>query len=102
MPNVYVEARPKGRPENSPIEDYVVEDHADHVLARRGNGWTKRFKKIADDAWHINAGSAIIDGEVVAPSAAGTTEFFRAAERTQGQIDQDCHGRFRSALSQWI
>ena len=33
MPNVYVEARPKRRPENSPIEDYVVEDHADHVLA---------------------------------------------------------------------
>ena len=33
MPNVYVEARPKGCPENSPIEDYVVEDHADHVLA---------------------------------------------------------------------
>jgi hypothetical protein len=33
MANVYVEARPKGRPGNSPIEDYVVEDHADHVLA---------------------------------------------------------------------
>ncbi len=33
MPNVYVEARPKGRPEGSPIEDYVVEDHADHVLS---------------------------------------------------------------------
>ncbi len=32
MANVYVEARPKGRPEGSPIEDYVVEDHADHVL----------------------------------------------------------------------
>jgi hypothetical protein len=32
MPNVYVEARPKGRPDDSPIEDYVVEDHADHVL----------------------------------------------------------------------
>ena len=32
MPNVYVEARPKGRPEGSPIADYVVEDHADHVL----------------------------------------------------------------------
>jgi hypothetical protein len=25
MPNVYVEARPKGRPEGSAIEDYVVE-----------------------------------------------------------------------------
>jgi hypothetical protein len=33
MPNVYVEARPKGRPEGSAIDDYVVEDHADHVLA---------------------------------------------------------------------
>jgi hypothetical protein len=33
MPNVYVEARPKGRPEGSAIEGYVVEDHADHVLA---------------------------------------------------------------------
>jgi hypothetical protein len=33
MPNVYVEARPKGRPEGSAIEDYVVEDHMDHVLA---------------------------------------------------------------------
>jgi hypothetical protein len=32
MPNVYVEARPKGRHEGEPIEDYVVEDHADHVL----------------------------------------------------------------------
>ena len=26
MPNVYVEARPKGRPEGSAIEDYVVEE----------------------------------------------------------------------------
>jgi hypothetical protein len=32
MPNVYVEARPTGRPEGSAIDDYVVEDHADHVL----------------------------------------------------------------------
>jgi hypothetical protein len=33
MTIVYIEAHPKGRPEGSPIEDYVVEDHADHVLA---------------------------------------------------------------------
>jgi hypothetical protein len=32
MPNVYVEPRPKGRPEGGPIDDYVVEDHAVHVL----------------------------------------------------------------------
>jgi len=33
MPNVYVEPRPKGRPEGSHIDDFVVEDHADHILA---------------------------------------------------------------------
>jgi hypothetical protein len=30
--NVYVEARPKGRPEGSAIQDYVVEDHANIEL----------------------------------------------------------------------
>jgi len=33
MANVYIEARPKGRPEGSHIDDFVVEDHADQVLA---------------------------------------------------------------------
>ena len=33
MANVFVEARPKGRSQGDPIDDYVVEDHADHVLA---------------------------------------------------------------------
>lgn len=32
MPNVYIEARPKNRPEHDPITDYVVEDHADNIL----------------------------------------------------------------------
>jgi len=32
MAAVYMEARPKGRQEGSAITDYVVEDHADHVL----------------------------------------------------------------------
>jgi hypothetical protein len=32
MAKLYVEPRPKGRPEGSPIEDYIVEDHTDHVL----------------------------------------------------------------------
>ena len=46
MANVYVEARPKGRPEGSAITDYVVEDHADHVLGtyktqREGIDWAK-------------------------------------------------------------
>jgi bifunctional non-homologous end joining protein LigD len=45
------------------------------VFTRRGNDWTKRFRKIANDAWHISAGSAIIDGEVVVPDVNGTTDF---------------------------
>src|SRR5258705_9609651 len=45
------------------------------VCTRRGNDWTKRFKKIASDAYLVNAGSSIIDGEVVVPAADGTTDF---------------------------
>jgi hypothetical protein len=33
MATVYIGPRPKGRPEGSKIDDYVVEEHADHVLA---------------------------------------------------------------------
>jgi hypothetical protein len=32
MAKVYIEPRPKGRPEGNPIQDYVVEDGADNVL----------------------------------------------------------------------
>jgi bifunctional non-homologous end joining protein LigD len=52
-----------------------ISNGAIKVFTRRGNDWTKRFRKIADDAWRISAGSAIIDGEVVAPAADGTTLF---------------------------
>jgi hypothetical protein len=46
MANVYVEPRPKGRPEGSRIDDYVVVDHADHVLGtfktqREAIDWAK-------------------------------------------------------------
>ena len=33
MTNVYIEPRPKGHPAGARIDDYVVEDHADHALA---------------------------------------------------------------------
>jgi bifunctional non-homologous end joining protein LigD len=45
------------------------------IFTRRGLDWTKRFKKIAGEAYLINAGSAIIDGEVVVPATDGTTDF---------------------------
>jgi bifunctional non-homologous end joining protein LigD len=60
------------------IDGYRVQVHLANngvkVFTRRDNDWTKRFK-IADDAWQINAGSAIIDGEVVTPSPQCTTDF---------------------------
>ena len=61
------------------FDGYRVQVHlaneAVKVFTRRGNDWTKRFRKVADDAWHIAAGSAIIDGEIVVPAADGTTDF---------------------------
>ncbi len=47
MAVVYVEARPKGRPEGTKIDDYVVEDRADNVLAtfptqKEAIDWSKR------------------------------------------------------------
>ena len=45
------------------------------IFTRRGHDWTHRFKKVAHDAWHVKAGSAIIDGEIVVPAVDGTTDF---------------------------
>jgi bifunctional non-homologous end joining protein LigD len=61
------------------FDGYRVQVHlaneAAKVFTRRGHDWTSRFKKVAEDAWHIKAGSAIIDGEIVVPAADGTTDF---------------------------
>jgi ATP-dependent DNA ligase len=61
------------------FDGYRVQVHlvneAAKVFTRRGNDWSKRFRKVADDAWHISAGSAIIDGEIVVPAVDGTTDF---------------------------
>ena len=61
------------------FDGYRVQTHlvneAVKVFTRRGKDWTKRFKRVADAACHINAGSAIIDGEIVVPAADGTTDF---------------------------
>ncbi|MEY9235677.1 ATP-dependent DNA ligase [Bradyrhizobium japonicum] len=61
------------------FDGYRVQVHlaneAVKVFTRRGHDWTRRFKKVADDAWHIKASSAIIDGEIVVPAADGSTDF---------------------------
>jgi bifunctional non-homologous end joining protein LigD len=61
------------------FDGYRVQLHVHNdsikVFTRHGNDWTKRFRKVADDAYLINAASAIIDGEVVVPAEDGTTDF---------------------------
>jgi bifunctional non-homologous end joining protein LigD len=52
-----------------------LRDAAVKIFTRRGHDWTNRLRKIAADAWHVSAGSAIMDGEVVVPSADGATDF---------------------------
>jgi bifunctional non-homologous end joining protein LigD len=65
-----------------------LRDAAVKVFTRRGNDWTNRFRKIAADAWHINAGSAIIDGEVVVPAEDGTTDFSVLQNELKGRSKQ--------------
>jgi bifunctional non-homologous end joining protein LigD len=62
-----------------------LRDAAVKIFTRRGNDWTNRFRKIAGDAWHLNAGSAIIDGEVVVPAADGTTDFSGLQNEPKGK-----------------
>jgi bifunctional non-homologous end joining protein LigD len=65
-----------------------LRDAAVKVFTRRGNDWTNRFRKIAADAWHINAGSAIIDGEVVVPAEDGTTDFSVLQNELKGRSNK--------------
>src|ERR1700712_2527709 len=59
-----------------------------HVFTRNGHDWTKRFKKIADDAFLVSASSAILDGEVVVPAADGTTDFSVLQNELKGKSPQ--------------
>ncbi|UPJ73524.1 non-homologous end-joining DNA ligase [Bradyrhizobium sp. 187] len=61
------------------FDGYRVQVHlhneAVKVFTRRGHDWTNRFKKVAHDAWHVKASSAVVDAEIVVPAADGTTDF---------------------------
>jgi ATP-dependent DNA ligase len=55
------------------------------IFSRRGHDWTHRFKKVAHDAWHIKAGSAVIDGEVVVPAADGIKDYAVLQNKLKGK-----------------
>jgi bifunctional non-homologous end joining protein LigD len=69
------------------VQLHVVNESV-RVFTRRGNDWTNRFKKIANDAFLIDASSAIIDGEVVVPSADGTTDFSVLQNQLKGKSNK--------------
>jgi hypothetical protein len=61
MANIFIEARPKGRPEGAPIENFVAEDHADHVLGtfrtqREAIDWAKAggYSPLVARVRHLN------------------------------------------------
>lgn len=69
------------------VQLHLVNDGI-RVFTRRGIDWTRRFKKVAGDAFLISAGSAIIDGEIVVPAADGTTDFSVLQNHLRGKSDK--------------
>jgi bifunctional non-homologous end joining protein LigD len=69
------------------VQLHIINDDI-KVFTRRGNDWTKRFRKIANDAYLINAASAIIDGEVVVPAEDGTTDFSVLQNELKGRSEK--------------
>jgi bifunctional non-homologous end joining protein LigD len=65
-----------------------IANEGTRVFTRRGNDWTNRFKKIANEAFLISANSAIINGEVVVPAADGTTDFSVLQNQLRGKFDK--------------
>src|SRR5215208_6088899 len=53
------------------------------LFTRRGHDWTGRFESIALAAWELKTYGAIIDGEVIVPTARGQSDF-HALERDLG------------------
>jgi bifunctional non-homologous end joining protein LigD len=74
------------------FDGYRVQLHltneAVRVYTRRALDWTKRFKKVADDAFLLRASSAIIDGEIVVPAADGSTDFSVLQNQLKGKSDK--------------
>src|SRR5688572_30797171 len=50
-------------------------DAATKVYTRRGYDWSSRFPTIIRGAWHLNANSAVLDGEAVVLTERGDTDF---------------------------
>jgi bifunctional non-homologous end joining protein LigD len=61
------------------FDGYRVQLHINRdnitIYTRNGYDWTTKFSKIAADAWRINARTAVIDGEVIAPGTDGVSDF---------------------------
>ena len=53
------------------------------LFTRRGYDWTDRFESVALAAWELKTYAAIIDGEVIVPTARGQSDF-HALERDLG------------------
>jgi hypothetical protein len=106
MANVYVEPRPKGHAVGARIDDYVVEDHADHALATfktqheaiewaKKNGHTPHIARVRHlndkqkaDHWRaVQEARTAIKGEVCAIASAASP--VTAANRRLSYLSTD-------------
>jgi len=78
MANVYVEARPKGRPEGSRIDDYVVEDRSAASIAS-----TAKAMQFCSGAKHVATAAPDATGDA-GEGARSTSK--RATENTLAVI----------------
>ncbi|MDX8496896.1 ATP-dependent DNA ligase [Mesorhizobium sp. VK4C] len=53
----------------------VIDNDGVRIFTRRGHDWTAKYSDIAKAAASLNAGSAIIDGEVIVLNDAGVSDF---------------------------
>ena len=74
------------------FDGYRVQVHlvneAVKVFTRRGHDWTNRFQEVANDAWHLKASGAIIDGEIVVPADDGTTDYAVLIKELRGNSNK--------------
>jgi bifunctional non-homologous end joining protein LigD len=75
------------------FDGYRIQPHLDGgravLMTRRGLDWTSRFAKLAEAVATLPVGSAVLDGEIVAESAEGISDFSQLQEMLKaGQADR--------------
>ena len=75
----------------------VIDAGGVRAFTRRGHDWTDKYRPIVDEAARLPANSAIIDGEMIVPNAAGLSDFHSFRKAIAGVAGQPGLRRLRPA-----